>query len=493
MRLSPLLLAIFRFLLPPTLIGLAYIYFYPALYQCSFPPARPAEAACRIPGSEKEGRAAETAPFRLLALADPQLEGGSSLVDWSERGVRRWWDLWQATGFGEALVKGVGEDAALVVKDVRKRVDLWGNDLYLGHTYRTMHWWSRPSHVVVLGDLLGSQWIGKDEFENRSRRFWNKVFKGAEKVPQSITGSSGRVEVLGNDETWRHRIIAVAGNHDIGYAGDINEDRIERFEKRFGDVNWEIRFRLENASATHAPSPLSNFGSPIFLAQNAPPELRLIVLNSMNLDEPAYSPLVRERSLDFLSTSITDPTTPPTEKTGTILLTHIPLHKAEGVCVDSPYFSYFPTHQGGGIREQNHLSNDVSSRILDGLTQAGSAIVLNGHDHEGCDTLHTKSDPWNATKYDTSHPAKSQDLPALRELTVRSMMGEFSGNAGMLSAWFDPDHGRWQFAYQECRFGVQHIWWAGHILALIELGVGVAGLVLGEMEGRESDRKQKTA
>lgn len=54
-------------------------------------------------------------------------------------------------------------------------MDLWGNDRYLRHVYGRTRWWAMPTHTVVLGDLLGSQWIGDGEFERRAERFWGTV------------------------------------------------------------------------------------------------------------------------------------------------------------------------------------------------------------------------------------------------------------------------------------------------------------------------------
>ena len=55
----------------------------------------------------------------------------------------------------------------------------------------------------------------------------------------------------------------------------------------------------------------------------------------------------------------------------------------------------------------------------------------------------------------------------VREVTLRSMMGDYSGNAGLMSAWFDFDAGDWRYEIQMCRLGVQHIWWAIHVVDLV--------------------------
>lgn len=500
MRLSTLLFALFRFLIPPALIFTTYLYLYPAAHGCSFPEARQAQAACIVPGQQKAYTPPEVAPFRLLALGDPQLEGDTSLPDPdavvfpSLLGLResvREDGLEGLKGVLEDLVK---RDLVTVLHGYRKRLDLWGNDLYLAHIYRSVFWWTDPTHTVVLGDLLGSQWIGDDEFQRRTDRFWKRVFKGGEKVSSAITDVNGRRGVLGKDEDWKRRIIAVAGNHDIGYAGDIHERRIERFENAFGRVNWNIRFGLESNGSNSASSPPRlHMASPL---ETQDPELHLIILNSMNLDDPALRPNLQQDSRDFIDAQLR-PSTADSTTTGTILLTHIPFHKEAGVCIDAPYFSYFPQDQGGGIREQNHLSKHVTDHILNGLARSatGNAIVLNGHDHEGCDTTHhlftsyisdldidTSIDTavWTAnhTLLSTLNPPPSDVTSnSVREITVRSMMGSFGGNAGLLSAWFDHEAGEWHFAYNVCVLGVQHIWWAVHVLDLVVVGLGVASLM----------------
>lgn len=480
MRISNLLFALFRFLLLPALIGIIYLYLYPAIQNCQFPLARPPSTVRHFDGSTSSpGAAAEIAPFRLLALGDPQLEGDTSIP--RPRSKEPLWSRLRDEGVGP-LIKA---DLGTVLQGYRKRVDLWGNDLYLAHIYRSVRWWTQPSHTVVLGDLLGSQWIGDEEFTRRGERFWNRVFKHGEKVPRSITDVNGRFEILGNDDRWKRRIMAVAGNHDVGYAGDIDEGRIGRFEEAFGRVNWEIRFRL-NDSAIPTDS-RATMG--VIRTQTTPvPELRVVILNTMNLDSPALEPGLQQQSLDFLHEHIAIiPRAEP--HSATVLLTHIPLNKDAGVCVDAPFFSYFPSDQGGGIKEQNHLSPEISRKILDGLARDGSAVILNGHDHEGCDTLHTiaessassPEESWSASRH-VPFRAVPANLTSIREITVRSMMGSFSGNAGLFSAWFDREMGIWRFEYDVCVLGVQHIWWAVHVLGLIEVGLGVGAVLFAVLE-----------
>lgn len=68
-------------------------------------------------------------------------------------------------------------------------------------------------------------------------------------------------------------------------------------------------------------------------------------------------------------------------------------------------------------------------------------FVLNGHDHYGCDVVHTLEhgqDTWVASATDLSLPVSSgssqeegQRAKSVREVTQRSMMAEFGGYSGL--------------------------------------------------------------
>jgi hypothetical protein len=424
--------------------------------------------------------------------------------------------------------------------------------------------------------------------------------RGLERVPDEITGIEvqsdhydepeyvaektwgGRREVLGQDGRWEKRVINIAGNHDIGYAGDIDEKRVERFEQAFGSVNWDIWFELPstptNTSSSDDDDKDTSRTDPQATSHPDAPALRLVILNTMNLDTPAYTDSLQQDTYAFMNHIITT-SRPVSSKThATILLTHIPLHKAPGVCVDSPYFDYF--EGGQGVREQNMLSEYGSTVVLEsifGLNRDVNAegkglgrrgVVVNGHDHEGCDTLHwirqpgapgcdtqniaegdaywqedkrnstatglpealdadtaqnestdtasdtalpeeQQQDSWRAARF----PPRTFDIkpdntcthipssPHLREITLRSMMGDFSGYAGFLSAWFDPllgEEGEWVIQFSSCGVGVQHWWWVVHIvdfaLLVAMVGGGVAWVVesFGAQDGGAADVRGKS-
>jgi hypothetical protein len=557
---------------PLALLGTTWLYLYPFF-----------NSACRFPEPP-----AGVAPFRLLALGDPQLEGDSSLPKPGAPIFPSLHHLVNGTRHGESwprhlyLLKEAGRNVPKEflkwLEGHRKRIDIWGNDYYLGHIVRTLRWWTEPSHVAVLGDLLGSQWIKDEEFKRRSRRYWEIVMRGMEKVPDNVMVGEGNedekkwggtVEVLGSEKSWGTRVINIAGNHDIGYAGDIDERRVERFERTFGKVNWDIVFTLPAELPNDRVAKIEQ--DSLETDSQEPPALRLVILNSMNLDTPAYVESLQRETYDFMNHVITTSRSVNDKTHATILLTHIPFVKEAGICVDSPLFTFF--EGGSGVKEQNMLSDYASKMILEGIFGLSSSheaegngfgrrgIVINGHDHAGCDVLHyitqsgvksqcpedvnfdemhmpefrsntsgtssttdtvhesdnndsTMPDPslpsstdepakWKALRfphlpYETMQDGKCivlDTVPRMREITLRSMMGDFAGYAGFLSAWFDPtigEKGEWKLEFSTCGMGTQHWWWAVYITDLILVVAIVGATVARVIEGMPSGSDDKT-
>ncbi|KAL6714182.1 hypothetical protein ACLMJK_008677 [Lecanora helva] len=462
----------------------SYLYLYPTVKGCSFPAQPERQDDFKIYPSQYP-------PFRLLVLGDPQLEGDSSIVSlgngflpslhtlWSD--IREKKTVLQRTEVIGSIIRQLFiSDLPLILQSYRKRLDLFGNDYYLAHIYRTLHWTLAPTHVAVLGDLIGSQWVSDEEFERRGRRYWERVFQKGRKMEDEVA-KGVHIGSLADEEglkAWSRRVINVAGNHDIGYAGDMTLEKVQRFERVFGRANWETRFSL----------PID------YIEEGLPPvELRLVVLNSLNLDAPVLDSDLQGETYKFLNDVIGASKPVEDRTTGTILLTHLPLHKETGICVDGPFFAYHEEQHGGGVREQNHLSYDASKGILEGLYgmhgdpngpghgMGRNGLILTGHDHEGCDVYHhlPQADDyswrtWAAEKWEVGHANRTsseshQIIPGIREITVRSMMGDFNGNAGLLTAWFDPTTREWQFDYSTCALGKQHLWWAVHIFDAVTI------------------------
>lgn len=513
-----------RVLVPLSVVLTFYLYLFPVFSRCAFPLPQPGSkgadtgsaafretASLHSPFSHDAEPAlgrSPLAPFRLLALGDPQLEGDTSIptVYIGEAFPHLWttikhltfrtehWSFrWRIRQVLHDIIDIFFEDIPNTMESIRKRIDHFGNDFYLAHIYRTVHWWTRPTHVTVLGDLVGSQWIDDKEFDLRSKRFWTRVFRGAERVPDDVArlpaqsyDVSGLLGTTRDNETevWERRIINVAGNHDIGYAGDINDERFERFERAFGKANYELRFELPVTNSTVNATvydEVTNRNSDRLV-----PELRVVVLNDMNLDTPASSSELQDATYSFINSVINTASAVEFKGHFTVMLTHIPLYKPEGVCVDAPFFDFH--EHDGTLKEQNQLSADASRGFLEGIYgmsgnvngpgggRGRSGVILNGHDHEGCDTYHfinqteTEDKAWEVRRWRQAKNADlvgKKELPGLREITVRSMMGDFGGNAGLLSAWFDEEEWQWRFEYATCPLGTQHLWWLVHILDLV--------------------------
>ncbi|KAJ5722352.1 hypothetical protein N7488_000387 [Penicillium malachiteum] len=581
MSLRSLLGRLFALLLPLSAAATIYLYLYPVFNGCAFPlptfqsgvePSTTIEKLEQSPLANtflqhlRTSDPANTQPaiFRLLVLADPQLEGDTSLPFPEYELIPRMRAHWAAvqesinasstpgplsllnsntlSSIRAGLWSLATEDIPRSLRATQKRVDLLGNDYYLAHIYRTLFWWTRPTHTTVLGDLLGSQWIPDEEFTDRSHRYWDRVFRGGLRVDDSITWtgaianhstdqvkSDSHLEPLGpgSDPEWARRIINVAGNHDIGYAGDVSEARMARFEREFGRANWDIRFQ-------HPPIPGNDVGEDSSSSSMITPTLHVINLNTLVFDTPALSSEVQSQSYTYLNDLISERLYPVEDKsTFTLLLTHLPVHKEDGICTDGPYFTFHeeddkdgsdgvPRFLDGGLREQNHLSDYVSDTgILSGIFGMSGeenalvggygrkGLILTGHDHTGCDTVHyvervtpnteTESEDeaakpvqnwkWAARRYGKKREA--QETPSIREVTLRSMMGEFGGNAGLLSVWFDTDMGEWDYEITLCPAGVQHIWWAVHVTILVTFIVGLLWFLAGFI-GTKQSGKEKT-
>jgi hypothetical protein len=540
MSLRSILRLLLRVLVPLSICATTYLYLYPVFNGCAFPKPDKSPVVAFVDtlrqhaGShvKNDARKAEAlAPFRLLVLADPQLEGDSSLPKPEDSLLPRMQSRWTRLTLSEPTLDHPPTTWRVELRDIllidiprtfqalRKRLDLFGNDYYLAHIYRSLHWWTRPTHITVLGDLIGSQWVDDEEFDWRGWRFWNRVMQHGVKVPDDWTERhyGDRMAKL-DDPAWTRRVINIAGNHDIGYAGDVSRSRMDRFERVFGKADWDVRFEY----AAGQSNPLSN-GNPYT------PTLHLVVLNTMNLDTPALDEELQTASYEYLNTIMNKRSRPVEDRSSfTLLLTHIPLHKEAGVCADAPFFDYWGDDDGGGVyrphgvKEQNHLSYHASRQgVLEGIFgmsgheyapengRGRNGLILTGHDHEGCDVWHyvpknqtmreedekgPAGSNWQAKKWRDADFASSHT--GVREVTLRSMMGDFGGNAGLLSAWFDFDKGEWKYDIQMCKAGVQHFWWAVHVIDIITLLVAVvsiymhvnAGDRLGTSVGKEKNR-----
>lgn len=372
--------------------------------------------------------------------------------------------------FGDPQIKGVWKKTPYIT-----RLDIFGNDFFLGHIASMMRKRLHPSHVVVMGDLFSSQWIGDSEFYNRTTRYTSRIFgrdtTWLEKIKEKSHNSEGYKadwhawgdsfnEIRSKEKPWDYGFhhsdvyswdpekedtlfINITGNHDIGYSGDITYQHMARFSELFGKANYWIEYDTD----TDHP-------------------WRIVVLNSLTLEGPALQPEFIETTWEFLYQLFER-----RFKGSTVLLTHVPFYKREGLCSDGPEFNYYPAdfereaYKKNMLRSQNHLSEDVTNRVLNLIFDNNKqGIILTGHDHVGCETYYNKNakeGTWSASK-----EKDSQDL-TVQEITVKSMMGEFHGNTGLVSGHFNKLMGTWEWTFTLCPFAVQHVWWFAKVTALL--------------------------
>ncbi|KAG0365912.1 hypothetical protein BGZ54_006064 [Gamsiella multidivaricata] len=340
-------------------------------------------------------------------------------------------------------------------------VDLAFNDAYMRHIYKSMtkpSWtsplqsisaYSAPSddngsedpstkhvptgltHISILGDLFSSQWIDDDEFQVRLGRY-RSIFID----PALMKGSGSRTS---NHVEYIPELINVTGNHDIGYGYDISQSRLDRWEEAFGKSNF--------VSSVFIPSTKGSPRDPPSTATSSARKLHFVVLNTMLLDGPSSDENLRSQTWQFMQEAAEIKTLRPNDKI--VLLTHIPFHKEAGICVDAPDIRL---HWDNTIIEQTMLTLNTTQWILDHLKPD---LILNGHDHFGCDVTHTKDihddlqqqqqqqqhalSSWTA--YATSSLSVKSSVKnriSVREITQRSMMAEYGGYSGLFEVRVIP-------------------------------------------------------
>ncbi|KAF8925481.1 hypothetical protein BGZ58_000773, partial [Dissophora ornata] len=279
-----------------------------------------------------------------------------------------------------------------------------------------------PTHVSILGDLFSSQWIDDTEFNVRLARY-QSIFPDPATTAAAYSRAASQEE--DNDVPV---LINVTGNHDIGYGYDISQSRLDRWEQVFGKSNFMSSVVIPDLSLVEG-------------SVDSVQRLHLIVLNTMLLDGPSSDESLRSDTWEFLQRASEIKAVHPNDKI--VLLTHIPFHKEQGICVDAPDIR---VHWDSTIIEQTMLTPNTTDWILEHLKPD---FVLNGHDHYGCDVVHIrdqhKQEEAHAQISWSAYPTTPSNLLSgtyssdsskivVREVTQRSMMAEFGGYAGLFEA-----------------------------------------------------------
>jgi hypothetical protein len=237
------------------------------------------------------------------------------------------------------------------------------NDLYFRNVFANLGLHLDPHHTIVLGDIFSHWQLPDEEFFDRVARY------------------NGNIQGLRN-------ILNLTGNHDIGYGAYIKRSTLDRFVATFGPRNSLVSLR---SGDQHGP------------------DAYVAVLDSMPLDGCVLKD-VEDGSWAFVEEVKRVRDENPTAII--LLATHIPLHKPKGSCPgDDPETRMV----AGGtlVAQQNMLSPETSAKLL---TRIRPDLVLTGHDHEGCEYIHSFGSAGGA----------------VQEITLRSVMGDYGGCALLL-------------------------------------------------------------
>lgn len=193
--------------------------------------------------------------------------------------------------------------------------------------------------------------------------------------------------------------INVSGNHDIGYGHLAGGGVLRRFEDAFGPSN--AKFVV---------------GEHLF-----------VNVNSMLLE--GADPQLQRATWRFLEECAQ---VAAAERMPVVLLTHIPLFKQAATRGCDP-FVIRRRRDDGRIVEQTHITEETSSRLLAMLRPK---IVFSGHDHNGCFHVHSGG---------------------VEEHTVRSVMGDFGGNAALFTIARNTSSRQGEFVYtvSSCSLGLR--------------------------------------
>ena len=213
----------------------------------------------------------------------------------------------------------------------------WLSDLYMQRVYGLARRRLDPDHVVVLGDMFDGGHLWDDEAYAAEMARYVRIF--------------GR-EVYDRDRVWH-----VVGNHDVGYAANMDPARLRRYEATFGAANFRRSLAAWN----------------------------LLGVNSEALAR-TRSRRISDETWQFIDQQAAGGLDPA------ILLLHIPLSREHASTECGPLRTFGPLEQyvvwGGETADviyQNLVQEADSKRLLDAVRPK---LVLSAHDHDQCSYVH---------------------------------------------------------------------------------------------------------
>ncbi|OJD29464.1 manganese ion homeostasis [Diplodia corticola] len=371
----------------------------------------------------------DATPHRLVFVADPQLVDPHTYPG-------RPWPLSTLT-------------VAYTDQYLRRSWSLIQEDLY-------------PDTVFFLGDLFdgGREWtadgsVSEDKtWKQYGDSFWLREYDRFGRIFFDHWGDAGMAPRLG--QPGRKVIAGLPGNHDLGFAAGIRTNVRKRFNAYFGDGNRVdvvanhtfVSIDAVSLSALGHAAGSQDIWKPTqdFLDQAQAEKRRAVARElrarkGLNPTPPYKHKVVDGADMGKAKLPVADA---GDAEFPTILLTHVPLYRAEGTpCgplrehwppTEPPKGQkepVFPDHRNaiavrGGYQYQNVLTKDVSKDVTEKI--GNIEYAFSGDDHDYCEVVHKGY--------------QSGGHSGIREITVKSLswaMGVRRPGFVMLSLWNPVD------------------------------------------------------
>jgi len=287
-----------------------------------------------------------------------------------------------------------------------------------------------PELIIILGDIFDEgQWSPNDAFNRDFERFVSMFDHNPKKS----------------------RLIAVVGNHDVGFHHRMHPYVVDRFNTYFNhtsSVNWHV---IKDSIHFVTINSMALYGDSCHFCADAEQRIdrltdamRCLVRNerSNQKNDQCHNYYKSQQALsDSFSQGLLRYSRP-------ILLMHFPLFRHSDEHCDEPDAMNAP--EKNRFFEVNHdcLSKGASEYVLEALQPR---VAFTGHTHHGCITKHKYNIQTGSTLYQLiQNQGKGTEVPkedTITEFTVSSFNWRNKVNPAFLLAIFTPDN----YAVSKCQ------------------------------------------
>lgn len=335
-------------------------------------------------------------------------------------------------------------------------------DLYLKRSYRHLLRLLQPDSTLFLGDLFdgGREWGSisyaspEDRYRQYGQDFWVREYKRFQRmfIDGWYDAGIARLPSAGG----RQLIVSLPGNHDLGFAGGIDEQVKSRFDAHFGPLNridvlgnhtfvsldtvsLSAMDQVDPQTGSHgagdgsaAATTSTKIWKPVEDYLREAPQIReravkhrvqWLGAQSGRTKPMLKSPMTIESPNDETGKSL--PATPNnlrvrTSQFPTIVLSHVPLYRGESSHCGPFRERGTAIPISAGYQYQNVLTPLISKDVVEHLGASQIAMIYSGDDHDYCEIEH------------------DEFTGRIKEVTVKSMswaMGIRKPGVQLVSLW----------------------------------------------------------